>query len=108
MAHEHKKVDLKNCTPDEAELIELSELFKVFGDVTRLKILFALSNEEKCVGDIADDLGISQSAISHQLKPLKQSRLIKSRREGKLIFYSLADDHVSTMIAQGLEHVNED
>ena len=94
--------------PDEAELSDLSELFKVFGDETRLKILFALFEKELCVGDIAESLNISQSAISHQLKLLKQSRLVKGRRDGKLIFYSLADDHVSTVIAQGLEHVNED
>ncbi|HAF26298.1 MAG TPA: transcriptional regulator [Lachnospiraceae bacterium] len=94
--------------PDEAELSDLSDLFKVFGDETRLKILFALFEKELCVGDIAESLNISQSAISHQLKLLKQSRLVKGRRDGKLIFYSLADDHVSTVIAQGLEHVNED
>ena len=94
--------------PDEAELSDLSDLFKVFGDETRLKILFALFEKELCVGDIAESLNIRQSAISHQLKLLKQSRLVKGRRDGKLIFYSLADDHVSTVIAQGLEHVNED
>ena len=94
--------------PDEAELSDLSDLFKVFGDETRFKILFALFEKELCVGDIAESLNISQSAISHQLKLLKQSRLVKGRRDGKLIFYSLADDHVSTVIAQGLEHVNED
>ena len=94
--------------PDEAELSDVSDLFKVFGDETRLKILFALFEKELCVGDIAESLNISQSAISHQLKLLKQSRLVKGRRDGKLIFYSLADDHVSTVIAQGLEHVNED
>lgn len=94
--------------PDEEELSDLSDLFKVFGDETRLKILFALFEKELCVGDIAESLNISQSAISHQLKLLKQSRLVKGRRDGKLIFYSLADDHVSTVIAQGLEHVNED
>lgn len=92
---------------DENELYDLAELFKVFGDSTRIRILFALFEEELCVCDIATRLTMTQSAISHQLKILKQSKLIKSRREGKLIYYSLADDHVRTMIYQGLEHVEE-
>lgn len=92
---------------DENELYDLAELFKVFGDSTRIRILFALFEEELCVCDIANTLNMTQSAISHQLKILKQSKLIKSRREGKLIYYSLSDDHVRTMIYQGLEHVEE-
>ncbi len=86
----------------------LAELFKVFGDATRLRILFTLADGEKCVCDIAAGLNMTQSAVSHQLKILKQNKLIKNRREGKSIFYSLADDHVRTIVAQGLEHVEED
>ncbi|MBR4169935.1 MAG: winged helix-turn-helix transcriptional regulator [Lachnospiraceae bacterium] len=92
---------------DENELYDLAELFKVFGDSTRIRILFALFDEERCVTDIATSLQITQSAISHQLKILKQSKLIKSRRDGKQIYYALADDHVRSIIGQGLEHVEE-
>ena len=94
-------------TPDEESLYELAELFKVFGDTTRIRILYALFESEMCVCDIAALLGMSQSAISHQLKVLKQSGLVKNRREGKTIFYTLADDHVRTIIGQGMDHVNE-
>ena len=94
-------------TPDENELYDLAELFKVFGDSTRIRILYVLFEEEVCVCDIAEKLGMTQSAISHQLKILKTSRLIKSRREGKLIIYSLADEHVRTIIAMGREHIEE-
>ena len=93
--------------PDEDELYDLAELFKVFGDSTRIRILFVLFEAEVCVCDLAQVLNMTQSAISHQLKILKQNHLVKNRREGKSIFYSLADDHVRTMIAQGLEHVEE-
>ena len=93
---------------NEESLIDLAELFKVFGDSTRIRILYALFDEELCVGDIAVKLNMTQSAISHQLKILKQSRLIKNRRDGKTIFYSLADDHVRSIIDQGLEHVEEE
>lgn len=86
---------------------DLAELFKCFGDATRLRILYRLYDEEVCVSDIAGDLEISQSAISHQLKVLKQMKLIKSRRDGKSVLYSLADEHVRTIIAQGKEHVEE-
>ena len=92
---------------DENELYDLAELFKVFGYSTRIRILFALFDEERCVSDIANTLQITQSAISHQLKILKQSKLIKSRRDGKQIYYALADDHVRSIIGQGLEHVEE-
>lgn len=94
--------------PDENELYDLAELFKVFGDSTRIRILFVLFEAEVCVCDLAEVLNMTQSAISHQLKILKQSKLVKSRREGKSIFYSLADDHVKTMIAQGMEHIEEE
>ena len=89
-------------------LYRLADLFKVFGDPTRIRILYALSVEELCVQDIADRLSMTQSAISHQLRILKQNKLVKSRREGKSIFYSLADGHVSTIIAQGRDHIEED
>lgn len=92
---------------DNEILYSLADLFKVFGDSTRIRILYALSHAELCVQDIADALSMNQSAISHQLRVLKQADLVKSRREGKTIFYSLADDHVSTIMAQGLEHVCE-
>lgn len=93
--------------PDENELYDLAELFKVFGDSTRIRILYVLFEEEVCVCDIAEILGMTQSAISHQLRILKNGRLIKSRREGKQIFYSLADEHVRTIIAMGREHIEE-
>ncbi len=93
--------------PDEELLYDLAELFKVFGDSTRIKILYVLLESEMCVCDIAALLNMNQSAISHQLRVLKQSRLVKFRREGKSVMYSLADDHVHTMIAQGLDHVCE-
>lgn len=93
--------------PDEDKLYDLAELFKIFGDSTRIRILFVLFEEEVCVCDLAEVLHMTQSAISHQLKILKQSKLVQSRREGKSVFYSLADDHVRTIIAQGMEHVEE-
>lgn len=93
--------------PTDDELIDLSELFKIFGDSTRIKILYALLVSEMCVCNIATLLGMSQSAISHQLRLLKQAGLVKYRREGKTIFYSLSDGHVSTIINQGMEHVQE-
>ena len=93
--------------PDETELDSLAELFKVFGDPTRIRILFVLFETEVCVCDLARALNMTQSAVSHQRRILKQSRLVKNRREGKSMFYSLADDHVRTMIAQGREHILE-
>ena len=93
--------------PDEEILYDLAELFKIFGDSTRIKILYALFESEMCVCDIAQLLNMTQSAISHQLRSLKQSKLVKYRREGKTVFYSLADSHVRTIINQGLEHVAE-
>ncbi len=94
--------------PDETELYDLAELFKVFGDSTRIRILFVLFEAEVCVCDLAAALRMTQSAISHQLRILKQNKLVKSRREGKSVFYSLADDHVRTIIAQGREHIEEE
>lgn len=91
----------------EKELYELAELFKIFGDSTRIKILYALFNGEKNVGEIADSLDMNQSAISHQLKILKTSKLVKSRREGRTVMYALADEHVKIIIAMGQEHIEE-
>lgn len=93
--------------PGEEELYDLAELFKIFGDSTRIRILYVLFESEMCVCDIAQLLNLSQSAVSHQLRLLKQSRLVKSRRDGKTVFYSLADDHVRTIIDQGKEHIEE-
>ena len=105
--HENLLKIVNETMPEETELYDLAELFKVFGDSTRIRILFVLFEAEVCVCDLAQVLQMTQSAISHQLKILKQNRLIKSRREGKSIFYSLADDHVRTIIAQGQEHIEE-
>ncbi len=93
--------------PKEEELYDLAELFKVFGDSTRIRILFVLFEAEVCVCDLAEALQMTQSAVSHQLKILKQAKLVKNRRAGKSIFYSLADDHVRAIIGQGLEHIEE-
>lgn len=93
--------------PAEEHLYDLAELFKVFGDSTRIKILYALVETELCVGDLAQILNLSQSAVSHQLKILKDAKLVKFRREGKIIFYSLDDDHVRTILNMGMEHVEE-
>ena len=92
--------------PDEL-LYDLAELFKIFGDSTRVKILYALLQNELCVCDIAGLLDVSQSAVSHQLRVLKASKLVKFRREGKVVFYSLADDHVMSILSQGMEHIEE-
>ena len=91
--------------PKAAELERTAELFKVLGDPTRMQILTALFDRELCVCDIADLLGMTQSAISHQLRLLRNSHLVKNRREGKSIYYSLDDLHVANIIAQGLEHI---
>ena len=93
--------------PGEESLFDLAELFKVFGDTTRVRILYTLFGSEKCVCDIAELLGMTQSAISHQLRVLKQARLVRSYREGKQIYYFLADDHVRTILGQGMEHISE-
>ena len=93
--------------PDEEILYEIAQLYKIFGDSTRIKILYVLFEAEMCVNDIAQLLNISTSAISHQLRILKQAQLVKFRREGKTIFYSLSDDHVRTILNQGMEHICE-
>lgn len=105
--HEDLLKNVSRTMPDETEPYDLAELFKVFGDSTRIRILFVLFETEVCVCDIAQALNMTQSAISHQLRLLKQNKLVKSRRDGKSIFYSLADGHVRTIIAQGREHIEE-
>ena len=106
--HENLLKIVNETMPEETELYDLAELFKVFGDSTRIRILFVLFEAEVCVCDLAQVLNMTQSAISHQLRILKQNKLVKIRREGKSVFYSLADDHVRTIVAQGREHIEED
>lgn len=93
--------------PEDEVLYDLAELFKVFGDSTRIKILYSLFQAEMCVCDIGIILGISQSAVSHQLRVLKQARLVKYRREGKVVYYSLDDDHIKRIFNEGLDHIRE-
>lgn len=106
-AHQELVDKVNREMPDEGILYDLAELFKIFGDSTRIKILYVLFESEMCVCDIAQLLNMTQSAISHQLRALKQSKLVKYRREGKTVFYSLADGHVRTILGQGMEHVAE-
>lgn len=105
--HESVISMVRNNLPADEQLFDLAELFKVFGDSTRVKILCALSSAEMCVCDIAVLLGMTKSAISHQLRILKQAKLVRNRRDGKVVYYSLADDHVKTIFDQGLEHIRE-
>lgn len=103
---EHFKIP-QSINADDEKLMNLADLFKAYGDVTRLRIMFRLSDGACYVTDLADDLGMTQSAISHQLKLLRQAGLVGAKRDGRNIIYSLADDHVSTIIAQGWDHINE-
>lgn len=111
--HDHKHncaqviAEVKPLMPNDEVLYDLAEVFKVFGDSTRVRILFCLFEHEMCVCDIAELLGATQSAISHQLRILKNAKLVRCRREGKSILYSLSDNHVRTIINQGMEHINE-
>ena len=107
--HTHEDVveQVRQKMPGEDALYDLTELFRIFGDSTRVRILYVLLESEMCVCDLAMLLGMTQSAISHQLRALKNARLVRSRREGKTVFYALADDHVKTILDQGLEHVAE-
>lgn len=121
MARVYEEVEKCECTqihdeivhrieenmPCDEELSDLAEFFRVFGDTTRIRILYVLMQSEMCVCDIATLLGMTQSAISHQLRILKQMELVKNRREGKTVFYSLADGHIKTILSQGIEHINE-
>ena len=98
----------EHVVPTEEMLNDLAELYKIFGDSTRIKILYTLFDQARGVGEIAQELHMTVSAISHQLRVLKQMDLVKSRREGKTIFYSLADGHITTILSQGLDHIQED
>ncbi len=107
VVHEERLSAALSQLPPEEDLNAVAELFKVFGEATRVRILFILSGAEVCVCDLSRALSMTVSAVSHQLKILKQSKLVKSRREGKSIFYSLADAHVLTILRQGVEHIEE-
>ena len=109
MAHDHSELlkKIKKDMPEDELLQDLGDLFKVFGDTTRIKIMYALYEGEMCVCAISELLNMTQSAISHQLKTLKDAELVASRRDGKTIYYRLADDHVKSIIAQGYEHITE-
>lgn len=98
---------VSDALPNEELLYDLADLFKVFGDTTRIKILYALMDTELCVAHLAERVSVTQSAVSHQLRTLKQARLVKFRRDGKNVIYSLSDDHVYTMLAQGMNHLCE-
>ncbi|WWR16663.1 metalloregulator ArsR/SmtB family transcription factor [Lachnospiraceae bacterium JLR.KK008] len=105
--HAQLKEQVMRQMPEEEKLSELASFFKVFGDVTRIRILHALLCSEMCVCDMAQILDMTQSAISHQLRLLKQMALVKNRREGKTVFYSLSDGHIATILSQGTEHIEE-
>lgn len=107
--HVHEEIvsRVREAMPEDEDLFDLAELFKLFGDSTRIKILYVLLESEMCVCDLAQLLGMTQSAISHQLQMLKKSKLVKYRRDGKTVFYSLSDAHVRTIIDQGMEHIAE-
>lgn len=105
--HEQMVKMVSKEMPKEEDLYDLADFFKVFADTTRIKILYVLLKQEMCVCDIAQTLEMTQSAISHQLRILKQMDLVKSKREGKTIFYSLADNHIVSILSQGMEHINE-
>ena len=109
MPHDHSNIlnHVKAELPKDELLQDLGDLFKIFGDTTRIKIMYALHEDEMCVCAISELLGMTQSAVSHQLKTLKTANLVKSRRDGKTIYYSIADDHVKTIIALGFEHITE-
>lgn len=109
MPHDHSNIlnHVKAELPKDELLQDLGDLFKIFGDTTRIKIMYALHEDEMCVCAIAELLGMTQPAVSHQLKTLKTANLVKSRRDGKTIYYSIADDHVKTIIALGFEHITE-
>ncbi len=105
--HEGVAQEVQSHMPDSGELKDLADFFKVFGDLTRIKILYVLFQSEMCVCDLAQSLNMTQSAISHQLRVLKQMKLVTNRREGKTVFYSLADSHIKTIMNQGMEHIRE-
>lgn len=100
-------MDVKNSPLEDQKMNCLAEFFRVFGDSTRIRILYSLLNEEKCVADISSDVNLSQSAVSHQLQILRNNRLVKYRRAGKSVYYSLDDNHIFSIINQGMEHIGE-
>lgn len=106
-AHENLVHQIEDGMPSEEVMQGLADLYKVFGDVTRIKILCALFQSESCVCGLAEAVGMTQSAVSHQLRTLKQMKLVKNRREGKTVYYSLADLHIQTILNQGMEHILE-
>lgn len=108
-AHAHEKLvhQIEDGMPNEETIQDLANFYKVFGDVTRIKILCALFQSESCVCGLAEAVGMTQSAVSHQLRTLKQMKLVKNRREGKTVYYSLADSHIQTILNQGMEHIRE-
>ena len=105
--HEDAVAQVLSALPDDEQLYDLAELFRMFGDTTRIKILYVLFEKELCVCDIAKLLGISQSAVSHQLRILKDAKLVRFRRDGRIVFYALDDDHVRSVLALGMEHILE-
>lgn len=109
MLHHHNELveRIVHEMPPEEDLYDLADFFKVFADTTRIKILYVLLKQEMCVCDIAQSLEMTQSAISHQLRILKQMDLVKNRRDGKTIYYSLADNHIVSILSQGMDHINE-
>ena len=109
MAHDHSELlkNIKKDMPADELLQDLGDLFKIFGDTTRIKIMYALYEGEMCVCAISELLNMTQSAISHQLKTLKDANLVSARRDGKEIYYSLSDEHVKSIIAEGFEHITE-
>ncbi len=109
MAHDHSELlkKIKKDMPADEQLQDLGDLFKIFGDTTRIKIMYALYEGEMCVCAISELLSMTQSAISHQLKTLKDANLVSARRDGKEIYYSLSDEHVKSIIAEGFEHITE-
>ena len=107
LAPEQKLPKAPPVLPDDEVLYELADLFRVFGDSTRIKILYALHDDELCVQDIANAVQLSQSAVSHQLRVLKDSKLVRFRRDGKTIYYALDDDHVRSILSMGMDHIEE-
>lgn len=106
-AHENLVHQIENGMPSEEIMTEMANFYKVFGDLTRVKILCALFQAESCVCGLAEAIGMTQSAVSHQLRVLKQMKLVKNRREGKTIYYALADAHIQSILNQGMEHITE-
>ena len=105
--HEDLIASVEKDLPEDEMLYDLAELFRVFGDSTRIKILYALHDNELCVQDIANAVALSQSAVSHQLRVLKDSKLVRFRREGKTVYYALDDDHVRSILSMGMDHIEE-